>query len=56
MIDRAVLDELRRSPDEWRRRGLTPPADLDRMVEARVNGTTALPAGREFAYADFFTA
>lgn len=50
MHDRGALEELRRDPAEWRRRGLTPPADLAEIVRSRVgHGTVADPT-----YADFF--
>ncbi|MCJ1714746.1 hypothetical protein ACLBWP_06650 [Microbacterium sp. M1A1_1b] len=51
MPDRIALDQLRRDPAEWRRRGLTPPADLEAIVRSRVgHGVPAEPT-----YADFFT-
>ncbi|MEK6311544.1 MAG: hypothetical protein V4737_16230 [Curtobacterium sp.] len=46
------LEELRRDPREWHRRGLTHPAVLRAMVVARVNGHDG-PAP-EPSYADFF--
>jgi len=48
-----ALDDLRRDPLEWRRRGLTPPAALDALVHARVHGRPVADAA-ELAYADFF--
>lgn len=49
------LDVLRRHPGEWRRRGLTPPSELDALVAARVAGYERSAAPAEPAYADFFT-
>lgn len=55
MLDRTTINHLRQYPTEWRRRGLTPPADLDAIVTARINQAPPYPV-REPAYADFFTA
>lgn len=50
MRDHGSLEELRRDPAEWRRRGLTPPDDLAAIVRSRVgHGSVADPT-----YADFF--
>jgi hypothetical protein len=48
------LDVLRRHPVEWRRRGLTPPSELDALVAARIAGYERSAAPAEPAYADFF--
>lgn len=51
LLDRTTLAQLRRNPAEWRRRGLTPPADIEAMVRSRIDhGVPAEPT-----YADFFT-
>lgn len=39
---------LHRDPDQWRRRGLTPPDELAAVVAARLVGTS------DPTYADFF--
>ncbi|WP_242090561.1 hypothetical protein [Curtobacterium sp. DN_7.5] len=49
---RPSLEELRRDPREWHRRGMTHPAVLRAMVVARVNGHDR-PV-QEPTYADFF--
>lgn len=48
---RPSLHDLRRQPDEWHRRGLSHPDEIDAMVSRRTSGST--PA--EPTYADFFT-
>ncbi|WP_176491489.1 hypothetical protein [Curtobacterium sp. 'Ferrero'] len=53
MSGRTSIEELRRDPREWNRRGLTHPAVLRAMVTARVNGHDG-PA-QEPTYADFFS-
>ncbi|UBQ02313.1 hypothetical protein [Curtobacterium sp. TXMA1] len=40
-----------RDPEQWRRRGLLPPAELDALVRARLGWL----AVEDPAYADFFT-
>ncbi|WIE83220.1 hypothetical protein [Curtobacterium sp. MCPF17_021] len=51
--DDAVLDVLRSEPVEWRRRGLTPPAELDAIIARRLAGAVrGVPA--DPTYADFF--
>lgn len=54
MRDTLSLDTLRQRPVEWRRRGLTPPSELNAIVAARLDGpgSTFVPA--EPSYADFF--
>ncbi|WP_146244054.1 hypothetical protein [Curtobacterium sp. MCBD17_013] len=45
-LGNSELDALRRSPREWRRRGLTPPSELAAMIEARLredSSTTVSP-------------
>jgi hypothetical protein len=44
--------ELRHYASEWRKRGLTPPDDLDALVRARIAGRPT--RAREAVYADFF--
>ncbi|MBF4609010.1 hypothetical protein [Curtobacterium sp. VKM Ac-1393] len=51
MRDQRTLEQLRQSPSEWRRRGLTPPADLDEIVQARLS---AHMGHADPSYADFF--
>jgi len=53
MRDTITLEMLRAHPTEWRRRGLTPPAELDAMVAARV-ATTGSHLPVDPSYADFF--
>lgn len=48
---RPSLHELRLQADEWNRRGLSHPDEIDAMVSRRTAGST--PA--EPTYADFFT-
>lgn len=52
------LATLRRSPSEWRRRGLTPPDMIATMVRNRIDGGTLRLLGGaavgEPSYADFF--
>jgi len=55
MREPVSLDVLRRHPVEWRRRGLTPPSELDALVAARVAGYERSAAPAEPAYADFFS-
>ena len=52
------LATLRQSPEEWRRRGLTPPDAIASMVSDRVKGggLRLLPQVADPSYADFFTA
>ena len=54
MREPVSLDVLRTRPIEWRRRGMTPPSELNRLVAARVadHEHTFVPA--EPSYADFF--
>lgn len=54
MRESVSLEVLRRHPGEWRRRGLTPPSELDALVAARVAGTERSIVASEPAYADFF--
>ncbi len=56
MRETIPLDVLRRHPTEWRRRGMTPPSELDALVAARVAGTDRPFAVGEPSYADFFAA
>ncbi|MBF4605655.1 MULTISPECIES: hypothetical protein [Curtobacterium] len=51
MPDQTTLEQLRQSPVEWRRRGLTPPADLHEIVQARLS---AHMGHADPSYADFF--
>ena len=53
MLDQSTLEQLRSNPVEWRRRGLTPPADLDEIVQARLS---AHMGHADPSYADFFAA
>ena len=55
MHDRKNLALLRQNPMEWRRHGLTPPAALQAMVDARVRSYDPAPS-TEPSYADFFAA
>ncbi len=50
------LDLLRPQPTEWRRRGLTPPAELDAIIASRLAGTPRTYVPAEPSYADFFAA
>ncbi|WP_175477448.1 hypothetical protein [Curtobacterium sp. MCBA15_008] len=54
MRDTITLEMLRAHPTEWRRRGLTPPAELDAMVAARVANTPGSRLPVDPSYADFF--
>jgi hypothetical protein len=56
MRESVSLEVLRRHPMEWRRRGLTPPSELDALVAARIEGTERSFVTAEPAYADFFAA
>lgn len=55
MHDRTTIAMLRQNPMEWRRRGLTPPAALQAMVDAKIRSYDPQPAA-EPSYADFFVA
>ncbi|MBT1680366.1 hypothetical protein [Curtobacterium aurantiacum] len=47
------LELLRDRPGEWRRRGMTPPSELDAIVERRLAGVVrGVPT--DPTYADFF--
>ncbi len=48
------IEELRRIPAQWRRRGLTPPHELAAIIHRRTTATFTIPAYREPVYADFF--
>lgn len=54
MRDTITLEMLRAHPTEWRRRGLTPPAELDAMVAVRVANTPGSHLPIDPSYADFF--
>ncbi len=41
---------LHRDPEQWRRRGLTPPSELEALVRARLGWMAAADP----TYADFF--
>ncbi len=47
-----------RTPTEWHRRGMTAPAELDRMISERLGAQFSSTARSAFepSYADFFTA
>lgn len=48
------IEELRKIPAQWRRRGLTPPHELAAIVHRRTIATFTTPSYREPVYADFF--
>lgn len=49
------LEQLRARPEEWRRRGLTPPDELQTMIDARVHAvSTGGGVVAEPSYSDFF--
>jgi hypothetical protein len=50
-----LLTILRTRPAEWRRRGMTPPAELEAIVAARV-GDSYGRVLTDPSYADFFVA
>lgn len=57
MSNHIALEQLRRIPTEWHRRGMSSPADIDRIVTERLGrrmGTTQ--PNPEPSYADFFVA
>ncbi|MDM7886688.1 MULTISPECIES: hypothetical protein [Curtobacterium] len=58
MRDRHDLAALRQDPTEWHRRGMTAPAELDRMISERLGAQFSSTARSAFepSYADFFTA
>lgn len=60
MRDENRLHELRQIPDEWHRRGMTSPAELEAIVHRRLGlHPAADPAAAWTAdpsYADFFAA
>ncbi len=55
MSNRDTLAELRLNPTEWHRRGMTAPAEIDRIVAARLSHRYTQHAPEPF-YADFFVA
>ncbi|MDM7886541.1 hypothetical protein QUG92_15630 [Curtobacterium sp. RHCKG23] len=58
MSNHTVLEQLRRNPTEWHRRGMTSPTEIDQLVTERLGHlyiSNSLNAA-EPSYADFFVA
>ena len=54
-MNAALLDQLRGDPTEWHRRGMSAPADIDRIVADRLGARyTTTARATEPSYADFF--
>ncbi|WP_439689805.1 hypothetical protein ACRQ4C_01515 [Curtobacterium sp. SP.BCp] len=53
-----LLDQLRRNPTEWHRRGMSAPGDIDRIVTERLahHYVSSTQPAAEPTYADFFIA
>lgn len=59
MRDQHHLQQLRRMPSEWHRRGMTSPDEIDALVAHRLGEDYPAAGGNAMAepsYADFFTA
>jgi hypothetical protein len=54
--DESRLHQLRQIPGEWHRRGMTSPAELDAIIEARLGEPFGIHSAAEPSYADFFAA
>ncbi|MFZ6993183.1 hypothetical protein ACO0E1_14935 [Curtobacterium sp. RRHDQ66] len=54
MTERDVLDQLRRIPTEWHRRGMSAPGEIDQIITARLGEHYTTQHTAEPAYADFF--
>lgn len=55
MSNHIVLEQLRRNPNEWHRRGMTSPTEIDQLVTERLGHRYTLNTA-EPSYADFFIA
>lgn len=56
MHDSNRLHQLRQIPGEWHRRGMTSPAELDALIDARLGEGYGNGSATEPSYADFFAA
>lgn len=53
-VGQQMLDTLRQHPVEWRRRGLTPPGEIEAMVAARIGEPALARVPSDPSYSDFF--